>query len=372
MTTGLVGQGLISTFSTPINGTANDANVVRGNDNTAATGTNTHISDPSVHLQSSVSGSRPVAATAGIGAKWIDNDTYRVYYSDGSAWHEIAYLLSGGSVPASTVTAGTFGAGDYVFPAKLNVVGDFSVATTKFTVAASTGNTVVAGSLNSTGRIGANGGLDVTGGSNFLQIVNTTPVAAGSIGTHFALFGSGSINNLAISTLGQLELYTNNSATVAVTVATTGAMTLASTLAAGASSTIGWTGRSQIQSPSDGVIEITNAAGTDFSFLKFGGTTNAFPAIWRESSRFHFRLADDSGDAGLVAGAINGTLGVQAAGGLLQIGTMATTNSSSGNICITSGSAPTGNPTGGGFLWVEAGVLKYRGTSGTVTTVAPA
>ncbi|WP_066795026.1 hypothetical protein [Sphingomonas soli] len=34
--------------------------------------------------------------------------------------------------------------------------------------------------------------------------------------------------------------------------------------------------------------------------------------------------------------------------------------------------APTTNPTGGGVLYVEAGALKYRGSSGTVTTIAPA
>jgi hypothetical protein len=33
---------------------------------------------------------------------------------------------------------------------------------------------------------------------------------------------------------------------------------------------------------------------------------------------------------------------------------------------------PTTNPSGGGVLYVEAGALKYRGSSGTVTTVAPA
>jgi hypothetical protein len=33
---------------------------------------------------------------------------------------------------------------------------------------------------------------------------------------------------------------------------------------------------------------------------------------------------------------------------------------------------PSGNPTGGGFLFVDAGALKYRGSSGTVTTLAPA
>jgi hypothetical protein len=33
---------------------------------------------------------------------------------------------------------------------------------------------------------------------------------------------------------------------------------------------------------------------------------------------------------------------------------------------------PSTNPAGGGLLYVEAGVLKYRGSSGTVTTIAPA
>ena len=33
---------------------------------------------------------------------------------------------------------------------------------------------------------------------------------------------------------------------------------------------------------------------------------------------------------------------------------------------------PTTNPVGGGILYVEAGALKYRGSSGTVTTIAPA
>jgi hypothetical protein len=33
---------------------------------------------------------------------------------------------------------------------------------------------------------------------------------------------------------------------------------------------------------------------------------------------------------------------------------------------------PATNPTGGGILYVEAGALKYRGSSGTVTTIAAA
>lgn len=33
---------------------------------------------------------------------------------------------------------------------------------------------------------------------------------------------------------------------------------------------------------------------------------------------------------------------------------------------------PTGNPSGGGFLFVDSGALKFHGPSGTVTTIAPA
>jgi len=35
-------------------------------------------------------------------------------------------------------------------------------------------------------------------------------------------------------------------------------------------------------------------------------------------------------------------------------------------------SSPTANPVGGGILFVENGALKYKGTNGTVTTIAPA
>jgi hypothetical protein len=46
---------------------------------------------------------------------------------------------------------------------------------------------------------------------------------------------------------------------------------------------------------------------------------------------------------------------------------------STGNIYISnSTTVPISNPSNGGFLYVEAGALKYRGSSGTVTTIAPA
>lgn len=111
MTVGLVGQDQISTFVLPVNGASPvDANTVRGQDNTIKTAFNTHDADATIHFQSSLNAARPAAATAGAGAKWIDNDTYRIYYSDGSAWHETAYLsTAGGTVAGNMVVSGTLG-----------------------------------------------------------------------------------------------------------------------------------------------------------------------------------------------------------------------------------------------------------------------
>lgn len=41
-------------------------------------------------------------------------------------------------------------------------------------------------------------------------------------------------------------------------------------------------------------------------------------------------------------------------------------------LAIGNGTAPTANPSNGGYLYVESGALKYRGSSGTVTTIANA
>jgi len=95
MTIGLVGQNQITTFTSPVNGTSPiDANVVRGNDNTSKTAFNTHDADATLHLQSSLASARPPAGVPG--RKWLDSDTYRLYYDDGAVWHELAYIGGGG------------------------------------------------------------------------------------------------------------------------------------------------------------------------------------------------------------------------------------------------------------------------------------
>lgn len=75
-------------------------------------------------------------------------------------------------------------------------------------------------------------------------------------------------------------------------------------------------------------------------------------------------------DASLLNRAGSAVVGVVSNSLSVMLGGMASVNSSSGNVGIVNSSAPTGNPSGGGFLWVESGALKFRGSAGTVTTVA--
>ena len=55
-----------------------------------------------------------------------------------------------------------------------------------------------------------------------------------------------------------------------------------------------WSTRGGITAPSDGIIQLTNGAGTGFSILRLGGGTTGFPAVKRNNAELQVRLADDS------------------------------------------------------------------------------
>ena len=63
----------------------------------------------------------------------------------------------------------------------------------------------------------------------------------------------------------------------------------------------------------------------------------------------------------------------RAAGGNIGLGTTSQFGAGKGVIAIANASVvPSANPAGGGILYVEGGALKYRGSNGTITTIAPA
>jgi len=75
----------------------------------------------------------------------------------------------------------------------------------------------------------------------------------------------------------------------------------------------------------------------------------------------------------VTSGASNGNLQLQPYAGNVGVGVE--TQFGGGQRVLGIGNAttvPASNPTGGGVLYVESGALKYRGSSGTVTTIANA
>ena len=90
-------------------------------------------------------------------------------------------------------------------------------------------------------------------------------------------------------------------------------------------------------------------------------------AVQSDKLQINGRNADDSAFETLVV------FVRQAAGGNIGFRTTSQFGNGQGVVAIHNVSvAPSVNPANGGILYVEEGALKYRGSSGTVTVIAPA
>jgi hypothetical protein len=100
-------------------------------------------------------------------------------------------------------------------------------------------------------------------------------------------------------------------------------VTTGANFVAAASGTIGFNGRSSIDSPANGNIRLGNNALNGFGLLQFGGVTAAEPAWKRSGTMLQARFADDSADAPISASAITdsgltiGRIPYASTGGLL-------------------------------------------------------
>jgi hypothetical protein len=130
---------------------------------------------------------------------------------------------------------------------------------------------VVAGTTNTAGAsftiAGSRGTGTGAGGSLIFQVAS-----AGS---------SGSAQNALAAAL---TIGSDKSATFASYIVSSGQIVTSSYVAAGAAGAIQWSARSQMFSPSDGVIGFYNSAQNDFTRLQFGGATNSFGAIARDGA----------------------------------------------------------------------------------------
>lgn len=192
---------------------------------------------------------------------------------------------------------------------------------------------------------------DVTFGGKILNL-DGTPAApsitnTGDTDTGFSFATADTI----VASTGGTARWTLNSTGVTVAGAgafggamTASACTATGDLTAGAAAAFAFGAtRSFVTSPADGQIRLTNAAGTDFTRLQFGGTTASFPAIKRSATALNFRLADDTADAPITAGA--GTF--------------------SGNVSASSSRITAGADATGGAGFGLSGVGYLSGTGGT-------
>lgn len=116
------------------------------------------------------------------------------------------------------------------------------------------------------------------------------------------MFGGTTVNEPALRANGaQLEArLADNSGPASFTANTIISQNALGGMRVDAAGSFYWNTRSFIKSPSDGIVLLTNNAGTDFGLLQLGGTTNAFPALARhatDTDALECRLADNSARA---------------------------------------------------------------------------
>lgn len=142
-----------------------------------------------------------------------------------------------------------------------------------------------------------------SGTNNFLSITPTYNQASGNAANTDLLIqrtetavGSGTQNLIQAGTAASPSLFT---------VSNLGTVVAAGNMRVAGSSEFSFSSQSKITSASDGVMRVSNNAGTDFTRLQFGGTTSSFPSLKRSGGELHVRLADDSAYANLQAATIS-------------------------------------------------------------------
>ena len=164
-----VASHAVAAFTDPQNGQSPiDADQVTSNDNALRVGYVAHDADPGIHFQSSTLSSRPAASAAG--RKWVTADagSYKLWYDDGTRWHEIG----GDAIELEVVAGEVLAKGDV-----LSVTG-YNTGLNLATVAKYTGAAPAFGIANEAIGNGARGYMINTG-----YITNIKTDTFGATGT---------------------------------------------------------------------------------------------------------------------------------------------------------------------------------------------
>ena len=158
------------------------------------------------------------------------------------------------------------------------------------------------GSVTSVSIVSANGFAGT------VATATTTPAITISTSITGLLKGNGTAISAAVSNTDYLPvaspIFTGTLSSGAGAISIGGNLTanvglFSSGVRAGASSDIFWNGRSVLTSPSDGTVNLFNAAKTGFTALNFGGVTSSFPALRVNGTTLENKLADNSGFAAI-------------------------------------------------------------------------
>ena len=112
-----------------------------------------------------------------------------------------------------------------------------------------------------------------------------------------------------------------------------------------------------------------NGTGTGSIFIGYNAGSGAAGAV---SNKLYIDNSNSS--TPLIYGIFNSTATDRTLRLTASVG-INTTSFGSGKVVLALANAstvPTANPTGGGVIYCEGGALKYRGSSGTITTIAVA
>ena len=217
---------------------------------------------------------------------------------------------------------------------------------------------------------------DINGAANIsdakLATISTAGKVSGSAITSGTIGGSTAISTTGTITAGKLIPSANTTAGNGMY------LPAANTVA------IGTNGTEAVRIQSSGQIAIgTTAAATGATapkvvfgngepggveWLNASGARGARIQKWTDNNFYH----DTYEGAHIWRGASFTELFRADQSGNLLIGMTTAATSSAKTLHLANATAPTANPSGGGVLYVESGALKYRGSSGTVTTIANA
>jgi hypothetical protein len=217
--------------------------------------------------------------------------------------------------------------------------------------------------LDVTGELSCTGVFSFTGASAFPGVLGSDGIARGyaSSALGLVLYGRGSTHDVFIADRNANEvlkvvaagdtIINSGNSTVLLQ---TASVTRAAVTSTGVAVTGNLTATGYLEASSGGdafcYLGTTGGAG-DFGYLK-----------WKDSNDTINIGTNTGGDTITITEAGNVGIGTadQFGGGVKVVGLANATT------------APASNPTGGGVLYVESGALKYRGSSGTVTTIANA